>query len=325
MEKATMQSNKLYSDILNDIANAAIIGKDTSELKQKLAEAKKTYRVCGNIDTDNENALMNSNNRNRDDCIKFFSGSNTIDYGAEEDEPVVDTKTKPDTDVATGKKKRKGIGASMTDSGESSHTQRAKVKKISEDSDQSMKDPEELAKFLLLVKSSLPELDDVYSSFAKEILDVGDIIHVYNPEELSIIDANTGDFIAPICSGLFEGKIVQLDEVLSVADRIKASYKMVKMHNLMQRKLMIALNHHATQDVLFRRAKRLAEHMIKSKLTGGRPYEQLSYSERMRIDELVQSKKSAIQILTMALLPRVREIEQTRLSHSLFTKKPGDN
>ena len=83
-------TNQSYSDILNEIANATIIGKDTSELKQKLAETKKTYRVCGNIDKDDENAFMNSNNRNRDDCIKFFSGSNTINYGAEEDDDWTD-------------------------------------------------------------------------------------------------------------------------------------------------------------------------------------------------------------------------------------------
>lgn len=315
-------TNQSYSDILNEIANATIIGKDTSELKQKLAEAKKTYRVCGNIDKDDENAFMNSNNRNRDDCIKFFSGSNTINYGAEEDEPIVDTKIKSDTDVATGKKKRKGIGASMTDSGESTHVQKAKAKKISEEFNDSddVNDPEELAKFLVMIKSVLPETDDDYSDLARNVINVSDVIPVYDPEELSIIDANTGEFVAPICNGLFEGKIVQLDEVLSVSDRIKAAYKMVKMHNLMQRKLMIALNHHATQDVLQRRAQRLAEHMIKSKLTGGRPYEELSYSERMRIDELVRSKKAAIQILAMALLPRIREIEQTRLNHSIFTK-----
>lgn len=312
-------SNKLsYSDLLNEIANATILGKDTTELKKKFFEAKKTYRVCGNIDKDDENAFMNSNNRNRNDCINFLNGSDTISYGTAEDEPIVDTNKTPDKDTATSKKKRKGIGSSMTDSGESTHVQRAKVKKVSEETEQ---DNNHL-NFLLHAKSVLPENDDDYADLAKNIIDVSDIIHVYDPSELSIIDSNTGDFVASICAGLFEGKVVQIDEVLTVADRVKAAYRMVKTHNMMQRKLMIALNHHATQDVLRRRAERLAEHIIKSKLTGGRPYEELSYNERVRIDEMIRSKRAAIQTLAMALLPRVREIEETRLTHKTFTKQP---
>jgi len=331
-----MTQSEIISKLMSELATASLTGKDTQEIKQRLIEAKRC-KTCGEEDKDTDNAFMKNNNRSREDCIKFFNGTNTINYGdngTSEEENEKELTKRP--------KKHRGIGASLTDKKESSHVQRMKANKIKEDLDSDIenikkqlgmndkqcdkedpsKDNDEHIKMVLLAKKEIPDSEDEIKNLAKGIIDVDDIIHAYDPDDLAIIDSNTGEIVAHPTDSLFENKIEQIDEVMTVADRIKAAYRMVKMHNLMQRKLMIALRHHSTQDVLIRRAHRLALHILKQKLSGGKSFNDLPFSERARIEEIVKTKQAALKVLTLALIPRVREIEETRLKHHLFTKDP---
>ena len=51
-----------------------------------------------------------------------------------------------------------------------------------------------------------------------------------------------------------------------------------------------------------------------------KPLAQLSTAEKERIERTIQKRKAIINRLAMKLAPRVRKIENDRLTHSTFTK-----
>ena len=52
-----------------------------------------------------------------------------------------------------------------------------------------------------------------------------------------------------------------------------------------------------------------------------KPLTQLSIGEKERIERAIQKRKTVINRLAMKLAPRVRKIENDRLTHSTYTKQ----
>ena len=156
------------------------------------------------------------------------------------------------------------------------------------------------------------ELDKMINSLSDD-----DYLHAYDPDELHVIDSETGEKIQekkPVNEEL-------LNEVLSKMERIKAKLRMAKNASKIGVKRMLALVKHSSSKVINKRARHMAVHLIRKKILKGRDYDTLSTSERERIDKIVEQRAKVIARLAMRLAPKIRKIEQTRLSHKQFTKE----
>ena len=57
--------------------------------------------------------------------------------------------------------------------------------------------------------------------------------------------------------------------------------------------------------------------MLKSKFAGNKPFNELGYSDRERVEKIVDSKPALINALQRKMVPIVRKIEQERFSHNV--------
>jgi uncharacterized small protein (DUF1192 family) len=74
----------------------------------------------------------------------------------------------------------------------------------------------------------------------------------------------------------------------------------------------VALKKRSSGDVLARRARRVAIKAIEKKIAK-KPLNQLSVGEKERIEARVARMKPAITRLAAKMLPRVRQVEKSRL------------
>lgn len=166
-------------------------------------------------------------------------------------------------------------------------------------------DPDQLA---FLDSLSDDELDDM----ADDIDDFEDVLDVYGDEELSLIDAETGEFVSDL-------KECLLTEVLSRIERIRAKTRFAKSAAKRQRKIQIALRKHSDGATINRRARRMAINILKTKLAK-KPLTSLSIGEKERLERTLQRRKQIINRLAAKLAPRVKRIETARLAHRTFTR-----
>ena len=73
----------------------------------------------------------------------------------------------------------------------------------------------------------------------------------------------------------------------------------------------------ASPEKIQQRARRLAIRMLKSKFAGNKPFNELGYSDRERVEKIVDSKPALINALQRKMVPIVRKIEQERFSHNV--------
>ena len=158
------------------------------------------------------------------------------------------------------------------------------------------------------------ELDDMIS----HIQDWEHIVDAYDPEELAIVDAETGEVIDDDLTD--DLKEETLNEVLSRAERLKAKVRFARTAAKRERKAAVALKKHSSSATLAKRARRLAVKTLETKLAKGKPLASLSVPEKERIERIIQTRKAMIGRLAMKLTPRVKKIEQNRLAHKTFTQ-----
>lgn len=133
-------------------------------------------------------------------------------------------------------------------------------------------------------------------------LDYDDYIDSYDDDELCIVDDETGE----------EEPDDEINEVLSRAQRMKSKLRMRKNKNKMKTKLRIALKKHSNAAGLSKRARRLAIKAMKKKLAK-KPLDQLSVSEKERLEKMIKNRKRIIDRMALRMVPRVRKIEKDRL------------
>ena len=157
--------------------------------------------------------------------------------------------------------------------------------------------------------------DEELDAMIAHINDWDDVIDAYDPDELSIIDKETGE---EIHSSVDES--TELNEVLSRAERIKSRMRFARTAGKRERKLQVALKHRSNAATINKRARHLAVKTMETKLAKGKPLASLSVPERERIERIIQKRKAIIGRLAMKLTHRVKGIEAARLSHKSFTK-----
>lgn len=151
------------------------------------------------------------------------------------------------------------------------------------------------------------DIDDMIAKMTDD-----DYLEAYDDEELAIIDDETGEHISDI-------KEEAIMEVLSRAERIRAKIRFAKTATKRARREKIALKTRSNNTVINKRARRLAVNMMKQRLAK-KPLDKLSVGEKERIERAIQGNKAAINRIAMKLAPKVRKIENDRLTHKTYTK-----
>ena len=151
------------------------------------------------------------------------------------------------------------------------------------------------------------DIDDMIGGMTDD-----DYLEAYDDEELAIIDDETGEHIIDI-------KEEVIMEVLSRSERIKAKMRFAKTQAKRERKQKIALKMRSSNKVINNRARRLAVNLMKQRLAR-KPLSKLSVAEKERIERTIQKRKVVLNRIAMKLVPRVRKVENDRLTHKTYTK-----
>lgn len=157
--------------------------------------------------------------------------------------------------------------------------------------------------------------DQTLESMAKQVSEPEDVLHLYGDDELTVVDTDTDE---EILSHVKEDN--QLFEVMSRAERIQARIRFLRSAPKRERRMQLALRRHSDVKTLNKRARRLAIAMLKQKIAK-KPASELTVAEKERIERILATRKSMVDRLAMKLVPRVRKIEQERLSHAAVTEK----
>ena len=105
----------------------------------------------------------------------------------------------------------------------------------------------------------------------------------------------------------------QMDEALTVAQRLKRSRVMKAKAGIIARKRKISMNKRATPEKLKDRALKKAKGIVRAKITGGKKPNELSFSERERVEKVLKKKSAKIKMIAKTLLPVVKANEKQRL------------
>lgn len=154
--------------------------------------------------------------------------------------------------------------------------------------------------------------DSDLDNLADKIDSEDDVIDAYEDEELALIDDETGEHIDEL-------KEETLNEVLSRMERIKAKARFARTSTKRERRIKIALKSRSSSSVLNKRARTLAIKLLKSRLAK-KPLNKLSVGEKERLERVIAKRKTLINRLAMKLVPKVRKIENNRLTHKAYTK-----
>lgn len=146
-----------------------------------------------------------------------------------------------------------------------------------------------------------------------EISDDDIIEHGYDDEEFNIVD-DENNIVESI-----EASDSELNEVLSRVERLKAKVRMRRSEAKRERGMKIALKRRSNTATLAKRARRVAVNTLKAKLAR-KPIDQLSVAEKERIEKRLERMGPVITRIAAKMLPRVRQVEKTRLEHSTTEK-----
>lgn len=153
------------------------------------------------------------------------------------------------------------------------------------------------------------DIDDMINK-----IDDDEFMDAYDDDELAVVDTDTGEEVASM-----KEENEQLNEVLSRAERIKSKIRFARTQSKRERRLQIALRTRSSTGKINSRARRMAVKMLKQRLAR-KPLNKLSVGEKERIERIVQRRKVAINRIAMRMVPKIRKIENDRLTHKSFTK-----
>lgn len=155
--------------------------------------------------------------------------------------------------------------------------------------------------------------DEELDKLADGLQDWHHVIDAYDDEELALVDDETGEEIADV------NESVEINEVLSRAERIRAKARFAKSETKREVKVKLALRRQSSSKTLNARARKLAINTLKAKLAK-KPVAQMSVFDKERVERILAQRKTLINRLAMKMLPRVKKIEKDRLHHKTFTK-----
>lgn len=158
--------------------------------------------------------------------------------------------------------------------------------------------------------------DDELDKMANEVDHEDDILHVYDDDELAIIDPETGEEVEEDEDDINEEA---LNEVLSRSERMRSRIRFMRTKSKRSRRLQLVLKRRSDSKTINKRSRRLAIKMIKERIVK-KPLSQMTVSEKERVERMLEKRKALIDRLAMRLAPRVRRIESDRLTHKKTTK-----
>jgi hypothetical protein len=146
-----------------------------------------------------------------------------------------------------------------------------------------------------------------------------EIMDEYGEDELGLVDDETGEEIPKSDEedALDEQAIM---EVLSRIERMKAKFRIRRTAAKRERATKIALKRYSNTATINKRARRLAIKLMKQRLLRGRDVSKLSVGEKERIERTLEQRKAVIGRIATRLVPRVRKVEKSRMSHTKFTQ-----
>ena len=139
-----------------------------------------------------------------------------------------------------------------------------------------------------------------------------EFLDAYEDGELHIVDLDTGE---PVEDDEKDIKEEALMEVLSRFERMRAKMRFAKTKSKRERRMAIALKSRSSTQTLNKRARHMAVILMKKRIAR-KPLSQLSIGEKERLEKIIQNRKAMIGRIAMKLTPRMRKIEQNRLSHT---------
>ena len=157
------------------------------------------------------------------------------------------------------------------------------------------------------------EMEDIISKYDDDEMDPlsdEDLMDLYDDEELEIVDDEDEKVNESV---FFEGDESSMNEVLSRQERIKSRIRIMKTRAKRNRSLRIALRKHSSQQVINRRARRLAIKAVKLRLFK-KPANKMSVGEKERAEARIKKLQPIINRIAMKLAPKVRRMEKKRLS-----------
>lgn len=117
---------------------------------------------------------------------------------------------------------------------------------------------------------------------------------------------------------------VDIEEVLTPAQRMKRAMLMRRISKRIQRKRMIALRRMSSPEKLRKRARRHARNQLRKRFTKGKPYSSLGFAQKAQIEKFIANKGALIDRLSKRLLPTMRRLEMRRLNAMKGNKSSGN-
>lgn len=164
------------------------------------------------------------------------------------------------------------------------------------------------------IESIVGELDD------EDIID-----HVYDEDEFAEVDAKTGEPTEEDDEDEDDEEDMKeelINEVLSRQERIRRAVRFKRTETKRERLKTVALHRYSSQKVISKRARRAAILAVKAKMFKGRDVTKLSQAEKERAERRVQAlaRTGSLARIAVKMVPRIRKIEQQRLSHDKYTR-----
>jgi hypothetical protein len=155
------------------------------------------------------------------------------------------------------------------------------------------------------------DMDDMINNTHED-----EFLDAYEDDELHIVDTDTGEPIEMDNPNKEKEKVTEdaLVEVLSRSERIRAKMRFAKTKSKRERRMSIVLKTRSNTATLNKRARVMAIKLMKQRIAK-KPLSSLSVGEKERLEKIIQNRKALIGRLAMKLTPRMRKIEQDRLSH----------
>lgn len=111
----------------------------------------------------------------------------------------------------------------------------------------------------------------------------------------------------------YRAEVGDLSEALSLSARLKRRATMRRFKQRLKISRERALVRRATIDQITKRARRSAISTLKARFSGGRPTDELSNSEKQRVERQVHTRKNSVVRLTRKLIRGKRDLERDRL------------
>ena len=122
-----------------------------------------------------------------------------------------------------------------------------------------------------------------------------------------------------------EEKDSSIDEVASIATRLKRKQNIRKYKSKLKLGRLRASKRTASQDVLKKRARRAARTILFKKLVKGKAKGDLAYSARASYEKLINRRAGAIKAIARRLVPKARKAEMDRKMGRRARIIPGSN